>query len=73
MGLGSGLKFFFLGGGPTYVDYQLWAWKYSHIFLLVTQPGLGPFFLPFFWALGGFVWVLLGLYFGLESGSKISL
>ena len=29
---------------PTYVEYQLWSWKYSSIFLLLIQPHLRPHF-----------------------------
>ena len=46
---------------PTYVNNQLWFWKYSTIFLFRIQPNLGPF-LHFF--------CLLGLFLGLGSGSN---
>ena len=29
--------------GPTYVDKQLWFWKYSSIFPFLIRPDLGPF------------------------------
>ena len=37
-GFGSGSKASF---GPTNVDYQLWFWKYSNIFLFLLRPHLG--------------------------------
>ena len=58
VGVGVRLKRFF---EPTFLDNQLWFWKYSPIFLLLLRPNLGPF-LPF---LG-----LLGLFLGLGSGPK---
>ena len=39
--LGSGSKTFL---EPTYVENQLWFWKYSPIFLFIIWPNLGPFF-----------------------------
>ena len=39
-GLGSDSKKLLL---PTYIDNQLWFWKYSHIFLFSIWPHLGPF------------------------------
>ena len=56
--LGSGSKTFL---EPTYVENQLWFWKYSPIFLFIIWPNLGPF-LHF---LG-----LSRLFLGLGSSSK---
>ena len=39
LGSGSGSKTFL---GPTYVDNQLWFWKYSSIFLFLIRPNFGP-------------------------------
>ena len=50
--LGSGSKTFL---EPTYVDNQLWFWKYSHIFLFSIWPHLGPF-LHFFGTFGAIFW-----------------
>ena len=61
-GLGSGSKTFL---GPSYVDNQLWFYKYSPNFLFSIWPHFGPllhFFCPFgaiFWSFGA----------TLESGS----
>ena len=49
---------------PINIDCQLLFWKYSHIFLLLLWPNLGPF-LSF---LG-----LWGQFLGLRSGSKTFL
>jgi len=44
VGFGSGPKMFL---GLTYVDNQLWFWKYNLIFLFLIWQHLGPL-LPFF-------------------------
>ena len=51
-GLGSDSKNLLL---PTYIDNQLWFWKYSHIFLFSIWPHLGPF-LHFFGPFGAIFW-----------------
>ena len=51
-GLGSDSKNLLL---PTYIDNQLWFWKYSHIFLFSIWPHLGPF-LHFFGTFGAIFW-----------------
>ena len=51
LGLDSGIKTFL---GPTYVDYQLWFWRYSPIFLFLIQLHLGSFLSPSSLFLGHF-------------------
>ena len=68
-GLGSDSKNLLL---PTYIDNQLWFWKYSHIFLFSIWPHLGPF-LHFFGPFGAIFFGPLGLIVWLGSGSKTFL
>ena len=48
--------------GPTYVNNQLWFWKYSPILLFLIQPHFGPL-LHFFWAFWGYFLGPFGLFF----------
>ena len=72
-GLFSGSKTFLR---PFYVDNQLWFWKYSHIFLVVICPYLGPLLL-FFGSFGAFFWqfgaiFVVGVRFKNISGTYLS-
>ena len=57
LGSGPGSKIYL---EPTYVHQQLWFWKYHPIFSFLIRPNLG---------LSAFLG-LLGLFLGLDSGSK---
>ena len=60
-----------LCSGIDSVDYQIWFWKYSPIFLFLIWPHLGP--LALFWAIRCYFFGPLRLFLGLGSDSKTIL
>ena len=68
--LGSGSKTFL---GPTYVDNQLWFWKYNPNFLFKIWPQFWPLLQFFFGPFGAIFVVPWGLFLQSGSGSKTFL